>query len=160
MMEMLNTMTDLASATVTGATTEYATLPDGTKIPVVKVQRPDGTYAYETEAERARASMDQDTFMARFADTQTVPQEWTPETQAAIRRFRHIVPKAMDRLMATVVMTIGDPHYVYMNGMEDSKKQSLLKKPDVRDILVATMAAIADADGNHSFWKAVIQKCY
>lgn len=153
-------MSNIASSTVLGATTEYATLTDGTKIPMVKVQNPDGTFHYETEASRAKASLEQDTFMERFSDTTTVPQTWTPQTQAAIRRFRHVLPKAMERLMATVVMVIGEPQDVYLNGIEEQKKASLLKKPDVRDMVVATIAAIAEADGNHDFWKTIVNKCY
>ena len=153
-------MSNLASSTVLGASTEYATLPDGTKIPVVKVLNADGSYTYETEASRAKASLEQDTFMERFNDTDTVPQTWNPQTQAAIKRFRHIVPKAMDRLMATVVMVIGEPCCIPVNGIDPAKKEALRKKPEVRDMLVATIAAIAEADGNHTFWKKVIDECY
>ena len=153
-------MSDRATSTVLGATTEYATLPDGTKIPVVKVQNADGSFSYETEASRAKASIDHDTFMARFNDTDTVPQEWNPQTQAAIKRFRHIVPKAMDRLMATVVMLIGDPAIISIIGIDPEKRAALRKKPEVRDMLVATIAAIAEADGNHTFWKQIIEECY
>jgi hypothetical protein len=153
-------MTDLASSTVLGAATEYATLTDGTKIPVIKVQNADGSFSYETEASRAKAALEQDTFMERFNDTTTVPQDWTPQTQAAIKRFRHVMPHALDRLMANVVMVIGEPAIVYAEGISPEKKASLLKKPEMRDFLVATMAALADADGNRDFWKTVIEKCY
>lgn len=149
-----------ASETLVGASTSYVTMPDGSLVPVIQVQRADGSIGWDLESNRAKEALEHDTFMDRFNDTETIPQSWRPETQGAIKRFRHLVSSAPKRLLATIDMAIGDPQEGVLKGIDPDRLKKLKSNPMARDLIVANCYAMAEADGETAFWQAIVNQLY